>query len=380
MFSRARVYLTAALLALGLTATAVSAEGLKGISHRDKIYDLVIRGDEIFAVGFPGLLLHSSDRGQSWELMDIGTDNALFAIDMAAKGKGVIVGRSGLLYTTTDGGKSWTAQKSGIREHLFDVELLDSGRAWAVGHFGTILHSKDGGKSWSAQQYDATLPELPEAEKGDGHGGRRDHRISIAEMENEGAVEEARLNAVCFVDDQQGWIGGEFGLLLHTTDGGKSWRRQVNSAGKLIFSLRAVDERHLLATGVEGNLVETRDGGQTWKTVDTGVEEHLLDIWPVGDGYYLVGRDGIVLAREGEGEPFKRLDLGIYAWLGTVRFLDAKTGFVAGGRGSLLKTTDAGAGWQRLSPVSFQALDQAAAKAPEKPDSPQGRRGAYSGR
>jgi photosystem II stability/assembly factor-like uncharacterized protein len=224
------------------------------------------------------------------------------------------------------------------------------GKVWAAGHFGTILHSSDGAKSWSAQQYDATLPELAEAEGADGEGEGHDPRISIAEMENEGAVEEARLNAVCFVDDQRGWIGGEFGLVLHTTDGGKSWKRQVNSAGKLLFSLRAIDPQHVLATGVEGNLIETRDGGQTWKSVDAGVEEHLLDLWPVGDGYYLVGRDGVVLVREGKDKSFKRLDLGIYTWLGTIRFLDDKTGFVAGGRGFLLKTKDAGARWQRVSP------------------------------
>ncbi len=351
MFSRPPVYLAVALLALALAASPVLAGGLEGISHRDKIYDMAMRGDEIFAVGFPGLLLHSADRGQSWELIDIGTEDALFAVDVAADGKGVITGRSGTVYTSSDGGKSWNRQKSDVKEHLFDVQVRPGGKVWAVGHFGTIIHSTDGGKSWTAQQYDASLPELPEAEGEQGeHGEGRDERISIAEWENEGAVEEARLNAVCFVDDQQGWIGGEFGLVLHTTDGGKSWKRQVNSAGKLLFSLRAVDARHLLATGVEGNLVETRDGGQTWETVDAGVEEHLLDVWPVGDGYYVVGRDGVVLARQGADKPFKRLDLGIYAWLGTVRFLDDKTGFVAGGRGFLLKTTDAGAGWQRLSP------------------------------
>jgi photosystem II stability/assembly factor-like uncharacterized protein len=347
MFLKIPIQVTcASLLALVLTASPVLAEGLGGVSHRDKIYDMVIHGDELFAVGFPGLLLHSADRGQSWELLDLGTENALFSIDIADDGKGVIVGRSGLVFTTSDGGKSWAKQNSGTEEHLFDVDIVNGGKAWAAGHFGTIIHSSDAGKSWSPQQYDPTVPTVA-GEEGE---EAQQVEISIAEMENEGEVGEARLNSVSMVNDREGWIGGEFGLVLHTEDGGQSWKRQVNNSGKLLFSLRAMDAEHVLAVGIEGNLIETRDGGENWKAVDAGVREHLLDVWPLDGKCYVVGRDGVVLVREGDEGDFRRLNLGIFAWLGTVRFLDQKLGFVAGGRGFLLRTGNAGAEWQRLSP------------------------------
>ena len=41
-----------------LASTPASAGVLDEISHRDKIYDIHIQGDEVFVVGYPGLLLH----------------------------------------------------------------------------------------------------------------------------------------------------------------------------------------------------------------------------------------------------------------------------------------------------------------------------------
>lgn len=341
-------YTFSVLSSIGLlSSAAVAQDGLKTISHRDKIYDMVIKGNELFAVGFPGLLLHSPDRGQSWQALDSKTDEALFSIDMAEDGRGVIVGRSGLVMTTRDGGKSFARQKSGTAEHLFDAAIQKGGKIWAVGHFGTIIHSSDGGQTFSPQTYDSSIPTSPEGES-EGNAALK-RSVSISEMENEGAVEEARLNSVSFANPNKGWIVGEFGLILVTEDGGKSWSRQLSEVGTLLFSVRALDENRVIAVGGEGALLQTFDGGKNWEVVKTGLSEHLLDAWSIGDKLYVVGRDGVVMAQQGRGKPLRRLLSDMYAWLDVVRFLDDQLGFIAGGRGFMLKTTDGGASWQRLS-------------------------------
>lgn len=331
-----------ALGLLLLLAPALSAAGpLDAISHRDKLYDIAVRGDEVFVVGYPGLLLHSPDRGVSWEQLEAGTHDALFAVDFSAGGQGVIVGRSGLVLTSADGGRSWQRRRPDIAEHLFDVELTDSGQAWAVGHFGTIVHSPDAGASWTRQEYQAAFPEgTPPEERG---------VVSTAEAENQGAAAEARLNAVGFADDQHGWIAGEFGMVLHTEDGGATWKRQPSASGKLLFSLHVFDREHVMVAGSEGTLMETRDGGRSWRAIPTGLHQHLLDLWPQGEDLFLVGREGIVLVRRGAAAELDQLPAGIYTWLEAVRFFDAETGLAAGGRGYLLRTTDGGASWRRLS-------------------------------
>jgi photosystem II stability/assembly factor-like uncharacterized protein len=242
---------------------------------------------------------------------------------------------------TTDGGKTWAKRDSGVKEHLFNVDITESGKAWAVGHFGTILHSPDGGLSWKAQEFQPEFPQgTSEAEKG---------VISDAEKENEGAAAEARLNAVGFADDRRGWIAGEFGLVLHTEDGGQTWKRQPSASGKLLFALHVMDQNHVLAVGSEGTFMETADGGKSWKTAETGTQQHILGLFPVGDSLYLVGRDGLVMVRQGKDGSFKRLSAGLYTWLMTVGFFDDKSGLVAGGRGHMLQTSDAGESWKRIS-------------------------------
>ncbi len=333
----------AVLLVTVLTLAGAPARAgvLDEISHRDKFYDIHIQGDQVFVVGYPGLLLHSEDRGRTFEKIDAGVRDALFSIDINEKGRGLIVGRTGLVLMTTDDGRTWTRRDSGAKEHLFSVDITESGQAWAVGHFGTILHSPDGGLSWKPQEFRAAFPEgTPDSEKG---------VISSAERENEGAAEEARFNAVAFADDRRGWIAGEFGLVLHTQDGGETWKRQPSASGKLLFALHALDENRVLAVGAEGAFMTTDDGGRSWKAADAGTSQHILGLCPVGEVLYLVGRDGLAMVRGGKEESFRRLSAGLYTWLMTVGFFDQRTGLAAGGRGHLLKTSDAGETWQRLS-------------------------------
>jgi photosystem II stability/assembly factor-like uncharacterized protein len=335
------VFLFAYLLWISAPA---SADGLQKLSFRTKIFDLLIRGDEMFVTGFPGIGLHSKDKGASFEALDVGTDDAIFAIDVASDGTGAFVSRNGVVATTADGGKMWTKRETGTKEHLFSVAVAPGGKIWAVGHFGVIVHSGDGGKSFNIQKYDAVLPPLP---KGETESPEEASKYA-AEAENEGSVEEARLNAVTFADGQKGWIAGEFGLVLHTEDGGATWKRQRSNVGKLMFAIHAKDDKNLIAVGSEGIFIETLDGGVHWKEVATGVEEHLLGVWPVGERCFAVGRDGLIIVRDKPQDSFRRIPIKFFGWLGSVVFLNEKQGYIAGARGFFAKTVDGGATWAPL--------------------------------
>ncbi|HOX46012.1 MAG TPA: YCF48-related protein [Myxococcota bacterium] len=332
-------------LALLLSASALRAGPLEEISHRDKLYDLALRGDEAFAVGYPGLLLASADRGRTWRALDAGTRDVLYAIALNGAGQGIIVGRAGLVLTSADAGRSWQRRESGVTSSLFDVALTDDGQAWAVGHLGVILHSADAGASWQAQAYDATLPPLAGAQAEPGAV----EALSSAEEDNEGAVEEARLLAVAFADGLRGWIVGEFGLILRTEDGGKRWVRQRAASGNLLFGLHVVDALRALAFGAEGVAMRTADGGLTWTLVPVGTQDHLLAAGPAGARVFLAGRDGLLLSIDEDGAQPALHPTGTYVWLNAIRFFDASVGLAAGGRGHLLRTVDGGETWQRLA-------------------------------
>lgn len=368
-------------------STAARAEPIKSLAHRDRLYDSAAVSGELFVVGHPGLLLHSKDRGKTFSRVALPTREALFSIAFNSFGVGAIVGRAGLVLVSTDKGKTWTkteakvasdeptpaaadpsAGEAGAGEeggegeeggggegeegagggpvveelpHLFAVDVLPNGTIVAAGEFGAILRSEDRGKTWSRQPYSSKRPDAPESEE----GSESKHRLSIEE-ENEGAIDEARLTGIRFADDQRGYIVGEFGLVLISEDGGKSWNRQSTDVGILLFDVSVVSRDHAVAVGSEGTVIETKDG-TTWKTLESGTREHLYGVSATADRVIVSGAGGTIL-RRASGQPIKTLPSDVHTWLVSIAFADATHGIIVGGRGYVLRTTDGGAQFKNV--------------------------------
>lgn len=124
------------------------------------------------------------------------------AMQLAPPTTGWAVGDGGLLLTTNDLGHSWQTPPTALPESIsrnFDFHALavQGSHVWVAGVPGTrIFHSPDRGKSWQAAATGQTAP----------------------------------LRALAFIDDQHGWATGEFGNILATRDGGKSWQTQRTGA------------------------------------------------------------------------------------------------------------------------------------------------------
>jgi photosystem II stability/assembly factor-like uncharacterized protein len=69
------------------------------------------------------------------------------------------------------------------------------------------------------------------------------------------------LNDVFFVDARHGWIAGDFGTLLATSDGGATWRAQASGTHVALQSLFFVDARTGWVTGDFGSILITVTGG-----------------------------------------------------------------------------------------------------------------------
>jgi hypothetical protein len=52
---------------------------------------------------------------------------------------GAVVGNKGLILRTSDGGQTWVWDENEFTSDLYDVCMLDSTRAWAVGQYGLVL-------------------------------------------------------------------------------------------------------------------------------------------------------------------------------------------------------------------------------------------------
>ncbi|NYU07364.1 glycosyl hydrolase, partial len=180
-------------------------------------------------------------------------------------------------------------------------------RVIAVGQRGHILFSDDAGKHW--QQ--AAVP------------------VS------------ADLTAVSFPDASQGWAVGNDGVVLHTSDAGVTWNKQLD--GRQIGAL-LVKHYTALASAEPGNeqwplLV---DEGQ--RLVEQGADKPLLDVWFANDQVgYVVGVFNLILRTDDGGKswtPFQdRTDNPQGLHLNAI----ASTGdslYIAGEQGLLLKWDD----------------------------------------
>jgi photosystem II stability/assembly factor-like uncharacterized protein len=186
-------------------------------------------------------------------------------------------------------------------KNLRTIYFVDSMTGWAAGDAGAVYRTNDGGKTWK--------PLLS------------------------GAV--ANINQIQFVDWNNGWMLGEMArkddgepetVVLSTTNGGRSWKKQPLPN---VLGIFFTDALHGWAVGKNATMLRTEDGGNEWKAVPD--LEKLIGL-PVESSNYNFGfRD--------------------------IFFLDSQNGWLIGnfyGRakshiGGLFVTNDGGATWKRVA-------------------------------
>lgn len=343
--------ISCAALALGAALAACHSEREnvrltdQRIYFSDKFYDVKALGPErALIAGYGGKILETTDGGASFNKIETGTDLALYKL--FARGNQVwVTGQEGLILHSADGGKTWQKQDSGTKNYLFSIFFTDDNHGFAVGDKSTLAETTDGGKTWKARK--VALP------------------TESADTEMALAMEDPVFYDVRFTNEQTGWIAGEFGQLLKSTDGGQSWtphqKTLMTPESGIVdpmdlptfFGEFMINDREGLAAGLDGRIARTRDGGATWRF------EPMKLAFPIVDPLYqpYVTADGNAWAVGAAGEvvhlplgqtEWTRADLGmqIYTWLRSVDFADAQNGWLVGGYGYILRTSDGGKTWR----------------------------------
>lgn len=323
-------------------------------------YDVDSFGDSVWAVGYWGSVLRSSDAGDTWSQRRTPTSATLFGVSFADASHGWAVGNDGVVLHSRDGGLSWEHQTVSVPDEtggtrpldaaLFGVAAVSPTEAWAVGDFGTLLHTEDG-EQWQQVVIDP----------------------AVFSDDN---VPERILNEVTFSDAQHGWITGEFGTLLRTTDGGRTWLGQREIAGAIpdiyLFDLAADADGTALAGGVGGVLITSRDGGATWSALEAPTDAGLFGAaWHGGRGIAVGDRGVLLVSSEGGSswaEPETRPRL--FNWLRAATLVDGRA-FAVGERGLVLRSRDSGASWEVAA--GEQPAPRSAVSVPEPPSHQPGR-------
>ena len=156
-------------------------------------------------------------------------------------------------------------------------------------------------------------------------------------------VTSANLQSVAFATPQSGWAVGQRGTILHTEDGGASWKPQSRGTASDLCSVAFVTPQSAWAVGEYGTILHTEDGGGSWKPQNSNTTVSLYSVaFAMPQAGWAVGQGGTILHTEDGGGSWKPQNSGTNASLHSVAFATPQSGWVAGSRGTILHTEDGG--------------------------------------
>ncbi len=216
-----------------------------------------------------------------------------------------------------------------------------------------------------------------------------------------------RLESLCFLDKQIGWVCGHKGLIFFTPDGGHNW---VNQSWKdtiaVFLDIQMIDKDTGVVVGVRPDSVNkmasialrTTDGGQTWKELESmgmayseilydqpGRKLYLMSLGKINFSYdggnkwkslftiegapartfSIYGNTGIMAGPKGvcaysadSGKTWYKNSRGQTEHFVSSALVDPKRGYIAGLDGLMLATKDGGRIWEaEILPETFLVLD-----------------------
>jgi photosystem II stability/assembly factor-like uncharacterized protein len=239
----------------------------------DNIRDIHFTGDRIGwllcdrragASGQPSYLLKTVDGGGTWDALEFEDAPERFSRFVAGDGELFAVGEAGAAFRLEKDGAAWRRVFLPVRVLLTDGAFVRSGRIVMVGGAGTILQTSNGGVDWDLA----------------GIAGRKPER---------------RFSSVVFVDATFGWASGADGRLLHSADGGRTWRQQATGIETELSAVHFLNAKEGFAGGEGGVILHTRDGGMTWERMRSPTRHRIERILFVNGRGFAVGFGGTIL-------------------------------------------------------------------------------------
>ena len=267
-----------------------------------------------WAVGNPAsphgtaIIYRTSNSGRSWTRVKTNRVGGINAVSFANTKVGWATSRNAVLHTV-DGGRHWAVLVMPNHDRFNGVQALGMRQAWVSGDTDTLLRTVNGGATW---QHSST---------GSGKG----------------------LGSIVFTSAKAGWVaaGKE---ILHTADGGAHWTSQFTAAAKVAGLSFASASDGWATSG--GGVYATTDGGARWARQTTAPATGW--VFALGHPDAVIGADnGLNVTADGGAtwQPARRLAAGYTGDLATVQFINARTGWVAGSGGAILRTPDGGTTW-----------------------------------
>lgn len=296
--------------------------------------------DRGWAVGDRGAIWHTEDGGRNWRLQDAPVACGLSSVWFIDDRRGWIVGgwthpythrTTGVVLRTEDGGRRWELVPRLSLPTLRRVKFFDLRHGWAVGDASAlypvgVFRTEDGGLSWSS---------VPAAGGGTWiEGDFVDAQSGVIVGRN---VPVAQVHQRGVADAQ-------------APPTGPRTARCVRLPGRSTQAADVVPAGWLVGDG--GLVLRTSDSGRHWTPPPTRLPGGVADYFDfrgvsvVGSRVWIVGSPGTrVLHSSDAGTTWHLFETGQSLPLRAVHFLDAHRGWAVGAMGTILATRDGGHRW-----------------------------------
>ncbi|MDH4070851.1 MAG: YCF48-related protein, partial [Ignavibacteria bacterium] len=227
-----------------------------------------------------GLIRRTSDGGETWRTIDdhgAYYEDMTFVDSLTGFAVGSDTGAPSAIWKTTDGGASWVMVADTLPpagHNGVGVSFVDPMTGYVLTYDEEMFRTTDGGVTWN--HVDSFQPSYAPMSSDDVQFIDADHGWAIGGIS--GSIYIARTTdggvtwqdstgggstrEIDFVDDQTGWIVQGLGdVPMKSTDGGRTWERQISGSLPPMESIDMIDDQIGWIVGGGGTVYRTMNGG-----------------------------------------------------------------------------------------------------------------------
>jgi len=267
-------------------------------------------GSRLIAAGDHGIVLLSDDDGKTFrQAKQVPTQALLTSLSFIDDKQGWAAGHDGVILHTKDGGDSWQLQREDLSgdKPLFSIHFNDAQNGFAVGLFGNAVQTNDGGAHWAPLTVEA--------------GDEPDHHLYGIFGNARSALYIAGEAGLIYRSTDRGltwttiktsnpgsfWNGlqlsdgsliviGQRGHIFASLDQGNSWNEVPSNTQQSLTSAVQLSNGNVLVVGLAGTTLQSSDAGKTFTLHERADRVPLTAVVASKADAVLFGGSGVITA------------------------------------------------------------------------------------
>ena len=325
-----------------------------------QLEDIDFDGVYGLAVGDQNTILTTTNGGVNWvprKVPQLGQWYQAALVVPGTSGQLLFAGGYDLI-VSRDGGVTWNQAYHNPLQIVYKIQALPNGTI-IVHNSDFGLRSADSGQTWEVFTMPGTNITAGDfTSEMNGwvqYGGFENNQVWVT---TDGGVswnlrdplKHPVISAIEMINDQVGFLGSR-DFVFKTIDGGFTWTPLHDNPVNSILDLHVVNENELWACENNGFIFYTLNGGDFWQEVNPNIinSNKTTGIYANHDGQVWVsGKYVSIMYSATYGNDWTDQIPNSKATMFQPAFFNENIGIVGGSEGTLLRTTNGGASWDKI--------------------------------